>query len=113
MAVIVSNKQNMPDFLNKELTFNSLYTNGFFPLVWYNILGLVHCIYLGMSSYNLKKILYFFLKIIFTFTNSVDPNDSKCHIVQHFVWVFTVCKHTLNYGFTPLQRVNIQNFNSA
>ena len=34
--------------------FNPLYTDGLFLLVWYNRLGIVHCIYLGVSGYNLK-----------------------------------------------------------
>ena len=29
-----------------------LYINGFFFLVWYNKLGIVHCTYLGVSGYN-------------------------------------------------------------
>ena len=35
--------------------FQPLYTNGFFLLVWYNKLGIVHCIYLGVSCYNFQK----------------------------------------------------------
>ena len=31
---------------------NPLYTNGFFFLVWYNKLGIVHCTYLRLSGYN-------------------------------------------------------------
>ena len=37
---------------------------------------------------------YVFLSvgIVFTFTNSVDPDEMqmKCHTLRHFIWVFTV-----------------------
>ena len=58
------------------LPFNPLNFNGFIILVWYNELWIVHCTYLGVSGYNLKKkncILC--LKIFFTFANSVDPDQ--------------------------------------
>ena len=56
---------------------------------------MVHCIYLGVSGYNFKKILYsFFLKIFFTFTNSVDPDK-----MQHYA-AFHLGLHCLqNYSF--------------
>ena len=58
-----------------------------------NRLGTVHCIYLGVSGYNFKKMLCVFcLKILLTFTNNVDPDEMS--IMQHFIWVFTVCKRT-------------------
>ena len=34
---------------------NPLYTNGFFLLVLYNKLAIIHCTYLGASGYNFKK----------------------------------------------------------
>ena len=41
--------------------FNPLYNYGFFHLVRYNKLGIVHGTYLGVSGYNLKKkVLYHF-----------------------------------------------------
>ena len=42
----------------KRITYiNHLYTyvNGFFLLVWYNMFGIVHCTYVGMSGYNFFK----------------------------------------------------------
>ena len=60
---------------------NPLYTNGFFLLVSYNQLGIVHCTYLGVSGYNSKKkkkMFFFCLKIFFfTLTNSVDPDEMQ------------------------------------
>ena len=47
-------------------------------------LGIVHCTYLGVSGYNLKKILIFFcLYIFFTFTNSVDPDEMQHYAAFH------------------------------
>ena len=57
---------------------NPLYTNGLFLLVEYNKFGIVHCTYLGVSGYNLKNV-FFCLKICFTFTNRVDPDE-----MQHY-----------------------------
>ena len=38
----------------------------------------------GMSGYNFQKILYFlFVKIFFTFTNSVDPNEMQYYAAFH------------------------------
>ena len=45
------------------------------PLTWE--VGIVYCTYLGVSSYNLKKNVFFCLKIFFTFTNSVDPDEIR------------------------------------
>ena len=56
---------------------NPLYKNGFFLLVWYNKLGIVHCTYLGVSGYNFKNIVFFCFKIFFTLTNSVDPDEMQ------------------------------------
>ena len=66
---------------------------------------MVHCIYLGVSGYSLKNIVFFCLKIFFTFTNSVDPDE--CHMMWHFIRVFTVCKST-RLGVSHIQRVNRQ-----
>ena len=41
--------------------FNHLHTNGFFFLFWYNKLGIIHCTYLGVSGYNIQKILNYFV----------------------------------------------------
>ena len=63
---------------------NPLYTNGLFLLVCYNKLGIVHCTYLGVSGYNCKKnIVLFYLKILFTLTNSVDPDEMQHYAAFH------------------------------
>ena len=41
--------------------FNPLCTNGLFVMVWCNKPGMIHCIYWGVTGYNLKIKLYFFL----------------------------------------------------
>ena len=68
-------------------------TNRFFLLVRYNIFGLVHFTYLGVS----KNIVFFCLKIFFTFTNRVDPDemqhDAAFHLGLHYL-----LKHSLR-GF--------------
>ena len=53
-----------------------------------------------------KNIVFFCLKICFTFTNSVDPDEMQ-HIMLHFIWVFTVCKCTC-LEVTRIQRVKKQ-----
>ena len=66
------------------LFFNPLYTtNRLFLLVRYNKLGIVHCTFLWVSGYNLKKIVLFCLKIFFTFTNSVDPDEMQHYAAFH------------------------------
>ena len=42
-----------------------------------NELGTVHYTYLGVSDYNLKNIVFFCLKIVFTFTNSLDSDEMQ------------------------------------
>ena len=67
-------------YINIAFPFNPLYTNGFFLLVRYNKLWIVHCTYhlVGMSGYNFEtNIVFFCLKIFFTLTNSVDPNEMQ------------------------------------
>ena len=63
---------------------NPLYNNGLFLLVGNNKFGIVHCTYLGVSGYRLKKycIRFFCLKTLFTFTNNVDPDENQyiCYI---------------------------------
>ena len=45
---------------------------------------IVHLTYLGVSGYHFQKILYFFcLKIIFTLTNSVDPDEMQHYAAFH------------------------------
>ena len=67
---------------------NPLYTNGFFLLVWYNKLGIIHCTYLGVSGYNFQKIIvYYCLKLFFHLTN------------KHYA-AFHLCLHCLQkYSF--------------
>ena len=52
---------------SENVFLNPLYTilHVFFPLVLYHKFGIVHCIYLGVSGYNLKKIVYSFVLISF------------------------------------------------
>ena len=47
--------------ISSQFTLLSLNTYGFFLLVWYKKLGIVHCTYLGMSGY----IVFFCLMIFF------------------------------------------------
>ena len=59
---VVGFEKDSPCIPGKMYIFNPLYTNGFSLLVSYNKLGIVHCAYLGVSGYNLKKkYLFFFL----------------------------------------------------
>ena len=70
--------------LNINFIFNPLYTNGFFLLVGYNKVGIVYCTYLGISDSNFKKnIAFFCLKISFTFTNSVVPDEMQHYAAFH------------------------------
>ena len=69
---------------------NHLYTIGLFLLEWYNKLGIVHCTYLWMSGHNFQKnIVFFWLKIFFTFTNSVDPDYAAFHLGLHCLQKFS------------------------
>ena len=48
----------------KQLSIiNHLYIDGFYLLVLYNKVEIVHFLYLGMSDYNVLKIVLFCLKI--------------------------------------------------
>ena len=65
---------------------NPLYTNGFSLLVCYNKLRIVHYTYIVVSGYIFRKPMYFFcLKIFFTLTNSVDPDE-----MQHYGLIVTI-----------------------
>ena len=35
---------------------------------------------LGVSGYDLKKYVFFCLKVLFTFTNSVDPDEIQLYV---------------------------------
>ena len=54
-------------------------------------LGIVLCTYLGISGYNFQNI-YCNLKIFFTSSNSVDPDEMLHLLMRYFIGVFTVCK---------------------
>ena len=60
-----------------------------------------------------KDIVLFCLKIFFTLTNSVDPDEMQhyaaFYFMLHFIWVFTVCKSTC-LGVSRIQRVNVNFF---
>ena len=43
----------------------------------------VHCTYLGVSNSNLKKKCISSLKVIFTFTNRVDPDEMQHYAAFH------------------------------
>ena len=68
----------------------SLCTNGFVLLVWYNKLGLVHCIYRRDTSYNFQIKLYFILwRSLFVTANSENPDEMQHY--ADFIWFFTIC----------------------
>ena len=81
----------------KIFLFNPLYTNGFFLLVRYNKLGMVHCTYPGVSGYN-----FIVWRSFFTFTNSDDPDemqhDAAFHLGLH-------CLQSTRLGVSWIQRV--------
>ena len=86
------------------LCFNPLYTNGFFLLVLYNKLCMIHCIYLGVSGYILfLNICIFCLNIFLTLTNSVDSDEMQHYAAFHLCLHF--CKST-HLGVSQIQRVN-------
>ena len=45
-------------------------------LVWYNELGIVHCIIRGTTGY-IRNCIFFIWKLFFFLANSVDPVNSK------------------------------------
>ena len=55
-----------------------LYTNGLFLLVGYIKLGIVHC-----QVIIFKNIVFFCLKIFFTFTNSDDTDEMQHNAAFH------------------------------
>ena len=67
-----------------DLWLNPLYSNGFFHLIWNNFIGMVHCIYPGVSGCSLKRKLYSFVwNSFFTVTNSVDSDEMPHHTLFH------------------------------
>ena len=62
-----------------------------------NQLVTVHCTYLGVSGYNFKKNIVFFVRSFLTFTNNADPDE-----MQHFA-AFYLGLHCLQkYSFKGL-----------
>ena len=57
--------------------------NGFFILIDTIHLGIVHYTYLGVSGYTFKNIVFFCLKILFNFTNSVDTEEMQHSAAFH------------------------------
>ena len=53
-----------------------------------------------MSGYNFQENIVFLFEDLFILTISVDPDE-----MQHYIWVFTVCKSTY-LGVSHIQRVN-------
>ena len=77
--------------------FNPLCTNGFFFLVCYNKLGMVHCGYQGVTGYHFQIILVFFeilsLKIVFSLANS-DNRDEMPHYAAFHQGLPCLLKYT-------------------
>ena len=91
----------MFDLISTYCFLITLYTYGFFLLVLFNNkLGIVHYTYLGVSGYNFlkKNIVFFCLKIFFTFTNSVVPDE-----MQHYAAFHLVLHCLQKYSFRRLQ----------
>ena len=56
---------------------------------------MVHCIYLGSTGYDFQKnIVFFCLKIFFTYTNSVDPDE-----MQHYAAFYLGLHCSQNYSY--------------
>ena len=52
--------------------------------MWFSIFGIAQRTYLGLPGYKLKKKDFFYcMKIIFTFTNSVDPDEMQHYAAFH------------------------------
>ena len=94
-----------PETIQNTVVINLLCSNGFFLLVWYNKLGMVHCIYWGVIGYNFQIKLYFFsLKIIFVFANSVDSDEMLHNAAFHLGFQ---CLPKYTYIWVPsIQRVH-------
>ena len=48
-----------------------------------NKLEIVHCTYIGVSGYNLKKNCILLSEDLFTFINSVDPDEMQHYAAFH------------------------------
>ena len=64
--------------------------------------GIVHCTHLRVSCYN-KNTVFFRLKSIFTFTNSVDPGEMQRYTAFH-LGLHCLYKHLLRV-FSKIQWV--------
>ena len=80
------------------------------PSIWfkYNKLEIVHCTNLGVSGYKLKnKIAFLCLMIVYTCSNSVDPNEMQHHAAFH---LGLHCLPKYPYlGVSWIQRVKLTN----
>ena len=77
--------------------------------VGYKKLGIVHCTYLGVSGYNFQKnIVFFCLKIFFTFSKSVDPDEMQ-HFAAFHLGLHCLQKYSFR-GFGRIQRVKCMCF---
>ena len=56
---------------------------------------MIHHIYLGVSGYDLKNIAFFYLKIFFYLSNSVDPGK-----MQHFASFYLGLHCLQKYSFS-------------
>ena len=67
-----------------ELYINPFQTNGIFHKATYNNVSMVHCVYWGVTGYNLKKnIVFLNLKINFILANSADPDEMPPYAAFH------------------------------
>ena len=64
-------------------SINPMYTYGLFHLVRYNKLEIVHCIYLGVSGYNLKKNCILLSEDLFPITYSADADEMLQYAAFH------------------------------
>ena len=96
MYLPIKQMRDAYDVFSKHV--NPLYTNGFFLLVCYNKLGIVHCTYLGVSGQDFQKNIFILSEDLFMFTNSVDPDE-----MQHYAAAFHLGLHCLQiYLFRSL-----------
>ena len=81
-------------------------TYGFFLLVWCNKLGMVHCIYRGVTGYNFKRKLCLLLfRLLFLFSNS-EYSDEMLHCAAFHLGLHCLPKMHIHIGVTSIQRVN-------
>ena len=69
-------------YINSYININLLYTNGLHLVYAINLIVHSTYMFIGAPVYNFQNILFFHLKTIFTFTNSVEP--ALCGISSGF-----------------------------